>query len=257
MYKDFLDVVPAKVLGLTATPYRLSTDQFGGAILKFLTRTRPKVFSDLIYYEQVKTLMDQGYLSPIKYYSLKVVDPSELEVNSTGADYKDESVKAYYKMINFREEINKIIIRMAHANRKNILVFTKFVEEAQYIVDAFPGEAAIITGTTKPKERERILADFKSGKIGVVANVGVLTVGFDFPELETVIMARPTMSLALYYQIVGRLLRPYPNKIAWFIDLCSTFERFGKVEDLEIVDKGNGKWVVESNGKQLTNRYFE
>lgn len=93
-------------------------------------------------------------------------------------------------------------------------------------------------------------------------NVGTLTTGFDYPELDTVVMARPTNSLALYYQIIGRLLRPYKDKdgipkVAWYVDECGNERKFGKVEDMLVVDKGGGKWVIESNGKQLTNVLFK
>ena len=91
----------------------------------------------------------------------------------------------------------------------------------------------------------------------MVANASVLTTGFDYPELDTVVMARPTMSLAMYYQIVGREIRPHKDKQAWFIDLCGNINRFGKVEDLRLIDEnGRGKWAVFSNGKQLTNVIF-
>ena len=64
-------------------------------------------------------------------------------------------------------------------------------------------------------------------------NVGVLTTGFDYPELDTVIMARPTKSLSLWYQIVGRAIRPSPMKErGWVVDLCGNLNRFGKVQDL-------------------------
>ena len=70
-------------------------------------------------------------------------------------------------------------------------------------------------------------------------------------------MARPTMSLALWYQIVGRAIRPHPGKTAWVVDLCGNLQRFGRVEDLKLVDGGNGKWAVYSRGRQLTNVYFD
>ena len=91
----------------------------------------------------------------------------------------------------------------------------------------------------------------------VVANVGVLTTGFDYPELDTVVMARPTMSLAMWYQIVGRAIRPHPSKeCGWIVDLCGNIKRFGEVSDLRLFDSGNGKWAVFSNGRQLTNVRF-
>jgi DNA repair protein RadD len=114
----------------------------------------------------------------------------------------------------------------------------------------------VVSGTTPKGEREDILQRFKSGRIKVVANVGVLTTGFDFPALSTVLLARPTMSLALYYQMVGRAIRPYPGKDAWIVDLCGNYDRFGKVEDLELREPKKGMWAVYSGEKQLTNVFF-
>lgn len=102
-----------------------------------------------------------------------------------------------------------------------------------------------------------VLEDFKAGRIKVVANAGVLICGFDYPELDTVVLASPTMSLAQYYQKVGRVIRPHPQKeYGWVIDLAGNIKRFGEVKDLRLVDGGNGKWAVYSNSKQLTNVYF-
>ena len=113
--------------------------------------------------------------------------------------------------------------------------------------------AAIVSGDIPKKERERVLADFKAGKIQVVSNVGVLTIGFDFPALDTVIIARPTRSLALYYQMLGRAIRLYPQKQAWCLDLCGNYRRFGGFEDLKIeCPLGSSRWVVTSKGRQLT-----
>ena len=121
---------------------------------------------------------------------------------------------------------------------------------------SIPG-CAIVSGDTPKKEREHILEAFKAGEIPVVANVGVLTTGFDYPELDTVVMARPTMSLAMWYQIVGRAIRPHPSKeCGWIVDLCGNIKRFGEVSDLRLFDSGNGKWAVFSNGRQLTNVRF-
>ena len=137
--------------------------------------------------------------------------------------------------------------------RKGILVFTRFLKEAEQLTRSIPG-CAIVSGETPKKERETILEDFKAGKIPVVANVGVLTTGFDYPELDTIVMARPTMSLAMWYQIVGRAIRPHPDKEAgWIVDLCGNIRRFGEVSDLRLIDGGNGKWAVWTKGRQLTN----
>lgn len=261
MYKDFFDAVKCKVLGLTATPYRLSSSRDFGSMLKFITRTKPHVFSEVIYHVQVSTLLDMGYLSKVNYYPMNPTGWNELnlKINTTGADYTDKSVQKEYERIDFYSYIVHIVQRLmnpkAGGKRKGILVFTRFLKEAERLTMSIPG-CAIVSGDTPKKERERILESFKTGEIPVVANVGVLTTGFDYPELDTVVMARPTMSLAMYYQIVGRCIRPYKGKTAWFVDLCGNINRFGEVSDLHLKDTGNGKWAVFSKGRQLTNVRF-
>jgi len=260
MYNSFLSNLNCRVLGLTATPYRLSTDQFGGSILKFITRTRPRIFSEMIYYVQISELSKAGYLAKMDYYQVDIVDTSKLQINSTGADYTDKSVQKHYSDIDFNLKLKEIIERLIKAGRKNILVFTRFVAEAEELSDYFNGLAEMVSGETPKRERERILNEFKSGEIKIVTNVGVLTTGFDFPELETIVLARPTMSLALYYQMIGRAMRPHENKSsAWIIDLCQTYKRFGRVESLVLKpEKPNSDlWAIYSNNNQLTNKYYE
>lgn len=263
MYKKFFEVVNCKILGLTATPYRLSSSQEFGAMLKFITRTRPAIFKEVIYHVQVSTLLDMGYLSKLNYYPMNPTGWNELnlKVNTTGADYTDRSVQREYERIDFYSFLVHIVQRLVNnqktgIKRKGILVFTRFLKEAERLTYSISG-CAIVSGDTPKGEREKILEAFKAGEISVVANVGVLTTGFDYPELDTVVMARPTMSLAMWYQIVGRAIRPHPNKEAgWIVDLCGNINRFGYVENLKLVDGGNGKWAVFSNGRQLTNIRF-
>lgn len=263
MYKKFFEVVNCKILGLTATPYRLSSSQKFGAMLKFITRTRPAIFKEVIYHVQVSTLLDMGYLSKLNYYPMNPTGWNELnlKVNTTGADYTDSSVQREYERIDFYSFLVHIVQRLVNNQKtgikqKGILVFTRFLKEAERLTCSISG-CAIVSGNTPKGEREKILEAFKAGEISVVANVGVLTTGFDYPELDTVVMARPTMSLAMWYQIVGRAIRPHPNKEAgWIVDLCGNINRFGYVENLKLVDGGNGKWAVFSNGRQLTNIRF-
>src|ERR1035437_5143613 len=258
MYNKFLSNLDCRVLGLTATPYRLSSDGFGGSILKFLNRTRPRIFSEMIYHVQIKDLANQGFLAKMEYYPVDVVDPRQLVLNSTGADYTDRSVQQHYSDIDFNHKLKEIIGRLVKANRNNILVFTRFVSEAEELSKYFGKLAEFVSGETPKKERERILNGFKSGKIKIVCNVGVLTTGFDFPELATIVLARPTMSLALYYQMIGRAMRPHASKSsAWIIDLCQTYKRFGRVENLELRANKPGIWAIYSGKKQLTNAYYE
>lgn len=263
MYKNFFSKLRCKVLGLTATPYRLYSYQNFGSILKFLTRTKDKIFKEMIYCVQVGDMVKNGYLAKPRYFETKPPTWNEgnLQLNSTCRDYTDESVKNEYQRVDLYGWLVNIVKRLLNPKsgvpRKGILVFTKFVDEALMLTQSIPG-CEMVCGDTPAAERDAILERFKNGQTKVLANAQILVVGFDYPALDTVVMARPTRSLAQFYQIVGRLLRPYKDKDAWVVDLCGAYERFGKVEDLTIKDQnGKGyKWVVESNDKQLTNVFF-
>lgn len=279
MYKDFFDCAERKILGLTATPYRLyatsiSLDENGKydpayepqnrCILKFLTRTRPRIFHDVIYQIDISTLLQRGYLAKMRYFDMSVIEQGGLKRNTTGMDYDDEYLIEEYKRVSLQDYLVSIVNRLLNPKsgqrRKGILVFTKFLEESEYLAHQIDG-CAIVSGTTPKKEREAILRDFKAGKIKVVSNVGVLTTGFDYPELDTVVMARPTMSLALYYQIIGRAIRPHKDKNeSWFVDLCGNIKKFGRVEDLHLSEPRSGKYVIQGYAqgqwRPLTNVYF-
>lgn len=264
MYEEFLHAVPRKVVGLTATPYRLGRGSEGMSMLKFLTRTRPRIFDRVLYYCQIGELLAKGYLADLHYYDLTTIRLDRVRSNSTGADYDEKSLKQEYERSGFYDKLTTTVLRVMKPKsgipRNGILVFTRFIEEADNLVDKLriKGiQAAIVTGETPKRERESILERFKAGEIRVVANVGTLTTGFDYPELDTIILARPTKSLALYYQMVGRAIRPHKGKEGWVIDLGGTFRRFGNVADLRIeCPPGTSKWAVYSKGRQLTNVNF-
>lgn len=261
MYSEFFEGSERRVVGLTATPYRLSSFM-GSSMLMFLTRTRPRIFDKVLYYCQVGELLSKGYLAHLNYYTPKLeFDSSNIRGNSTGADYDEKSLKAEYERSGFYNSLVDIVKRLLHpkrgGQRNGILVFTRFIKEAQMLAYALD-DCAVVTGDTPKAERENILRRFKAGEIKVVANAGVLTTGFDYPELDTIVMARPTKSLALWYQIVGRAIRPYQGKIGWIVDLCGNYQRFGRVEDLrvELEAPNTSRWCIKSNGVQLTNVTF-
>lgn len=279
MYKTFFESSQRKILGLTATPYRLNSAQISldengrydpameptnCCILKFLTRTRPRIFHDVIYQVDIHTLLSRGYLAKLNYYDLTILPQEGLKRNTTGMDYDDNSLFDEFQRVDLQGHLTDVVSRLLHPKsgvlRKGILVFTKFLEESENLCKSIEG-CAMVSGSTPAKERKRILQDFKKGKIKVLTNVGVLTTGFDYPELDTVVFARPTMSLALYYQVVGRIIRPHPEKeCGWVVDLCGNIKRFGKVEHLHLVERNPGEYAiqgfVDNTPKQLTNTYF-
>jgi DNA repair protein RadD len=258
MYREFLDALQhARTIGLTATPYRLTSNSMGSEI-RFLTRTRPRVFHDVVQYTNLAPLFKAGFLSPLVYHTPEVVDLTRIRLNSTGADYDDASLRQHFSEIGFGSRLHATVTHLLASGHRGILVFTRFVEESAALAAQIPG-AAVVTADTPDDERAQILWKFKKGLIRVVANVGVLTVGFDYPELTTVVLARPTMSLALYYQMVGRCVRPHPSKpAAHVVDLVGLVRRFGKLEDLHMHQGGarGDQWVIRSGTRPLTNVCF-
>lgn len=259
-YKKFIEEKNRQVVGLTATPYRL-TRANGGSVLKFLTRTRPRIFNKVIYCCQVSELLAKGYLADLHYYDVTSIDLRRVKSNSTGAEYDEKSLTEEYERSGFYDKLLDTTCKVLHPKsgvpRNGVLVFTAFTKEAFKLVEGLLKKgisAAVVTGDTPKKERERILHEFKAKTLKVVANVGVLTTGFDYPELDTVIMARPTKSLGLWYQMVGRAIRPFNGKDGWIVDLSGNYKRFGNVSQLYVWrPPGTTRWDVYSRGKQLTN----
>jgi len=259
MYHSFIKTLDhTRVLGLTATPYRL-TSGFDGAMLKWLTRTSPRIFNKVLYYVQNDVLFNAGHLAQLEYYSFNKIDRTMLQMNTTGTDFTEASVRSYYRQINMpkitMEYGNRIL-----AKRNSLLIFCSLIEEANQVASGIPG-SVVITGDTEASVRSRVLAQFISGKIRCVINVGVLTTGFDYPELEAVLIARSTMSLALYYRIVGRVMRPFTyedgsQKVGWVVDLGGNIPFFGKIETMKILEDDRGLYSIWNNGRQLTNITF-
>lgn len=258
--KRFLSMLPknTKILGLTATPFRMYPIM-GGSMLKMLTRTRPKMFSEMIHWTQIGDLKQQGYLAELKYYRLcKGFDRRKIKINTSGSDFDEQSLKEYYNTIRFKYEIVDVVERVNKVGRQ-VLCFTNFVQDAIDVSEMLNNSgmrSAVVHGKTPKKEREDIISMFKDGEIRSVINVGTLTTGFDYPELDSVVIARPMRSLSLYYQMTGRAMRPHPDKQdGWVIDLCGNYETFGPVENLSIeFEKGktNLPYIAGAGGKKLT-----
>ena len=112
----------------------------------------------------------------------------------------------------------------------------------------------ITTETTK-KTRKNLVDDFRSGKINVMFNFSTLLQGFDAPAIDSIIFGRPTLSLAIWMQVVGRGVRldpKNPNKRCLIVDCCGNLEKFGRMEDIEIEQYKSFGWGVFSGDKILT-----
>lgn len=255
MFMKFLSCLSGvKVIGLTATPFRLKkyNDPFTMKTysqINMLMRERPKFFNKILYVTQISEMYEKGFLCPIKPIEMAWSN-GDLRVNTTGAEYTEKSMDYSMKAQRVHERLPDIIRQSIEKGRKHRVVFVKNVADAIDLARKVPDSDCVHAGTKK-KDREIMLKQFREGKIKTIFNVGVLTVGFDFPALDTVIVARPTMSLALYMQMVGRGLRLSEGKNdCAVVDMCGNMAKFGSIENIEYKLDLSGKWVV-MNGEKL------
>ncbi len=267
-YKQLLEGINAqRIIGLSATPYRMkSYNAYGNETqpyskINLLPREDPRYFKKIIHVTQIQELYAGNYLCPLVYRRNTHFDPLALTLNTTGSDFDEDSMREYLSSRNYD------IVAKAHDSalwalslgRKSIIIFLPFIEEAALCAEQLCKanvKAVMLSGKTSKKERKKLLEAFKAqdDSVQVICNVGVLTTGFDFPALDCLILGRPTLSLALYYQMIGRAMRPHPSKAnALIIDLAGTLTRFGKIENLQLVNSPQYKgWAVTNNGRQLT-----
>lgn len=239
------------VLGVTATPVVLH-NSFEGALLKIMTSAKKNLFSTLSHVVQIQEMVEAGYWSKI-VYDIKHWNSRGLKFNTTGAKYTQESLQVNYEENDLKRKAIQAVKELRAEGRKSILVFVPTVKNAKELSAAIEG-SYVVHGKTDTKERTEIINSFKNLDIDVVINVGVLTTGFDHPELDSIVLARPTESIALYYQIMGRLTRIHPNKPnGRVVDLSGNVIKFGKVENLnyEYID-GYG-WGLFTNDQLLSN----
>ena len=262
MYCKIINTLNTKIIGLTATPYRMHTTLKFGSTTKMITRTRPKLFNFIAYNVNPLELINNGFLSKLKYFNVKMLNTNELQQNLNKSEFTNQSIN---NMINNKKNDISLFLRDISSQHSSILVFSPSIDFsirlANYLLYHNINCATIDSNLSK-EEREAILTKFKQQKIKIVINVGVLTTGFDFPELDCIVMLRPTMSISLYYQMIGRGLRIADKKAFCTIyDLCQNVNRFGKIENF-VIDGESGKENLFSfiNGSraQLThiNKYF-
>lgn len=254
MLTKFLkDIECTRVCGLTATPYRLCQKYFyeGNQMyytshLKMINRIHPFFFKSIKYQIETQDLIDMGFLSPILYRADREVDMLDLEVNTTGADFTTESLERFWSDGRLKK-MARIIQKIDEKCQRN-LVFCSSLRQAntcQRMLGEMGIVSEIVNGTTPAKERTRLVEAFKAGEFKHMINVGVFTTGFDVPQLDCIVIARPTMSLALYYQMVGRGVRidpERPDKKLRVYDLAGVVQKLGRVETIRVIKEDNDKW---------------
>ncbi len=237
-YRQFLtdaQVVNPKVrlIGLTATPYRMST----GTICD-----TDNLLNSICYEVGVKELITEGYLCPLKSRS-GITKPNTDGLHIRAGEFIASEVS---ELMND----NTLVLNACHEIMgltkpcKSVLVFASGVEHAQRIqkvIEQKGGSCGMVTGDTLDFDRTDTLERFKAGTLKFLVNVNVLTTGFDAPNIDCVVLLRPTASPGLYYQMVGRGFRIHPNKdFCLVLDYGNNVIRHGPVDCLTLKAASNG-----------------
>ena len=214
-YRRILDAFPNAIqLMFTATPIRLNGAGF------------EDVADDLIVGKPIQWLIDHDNLAPIHYYAPKQIDTSMLKAKRTG-EFTEESIEKAAKP---RIYGNAVDHYLKLASGKQAIAYTYNVASAHQLANEFNQRgisAAAVDGSTPKSIRDRVIEKYRAGQIQVVTNNELFTEGLDLPNVDCVIMLRPTQSLSLYLQFSMRSMNPRPGKTAIIIDHVGNVEKFG------------------------------
>lgn len=219
-YQNILNKFPkAIVLLFTATPHRTGRVQLD------------QIADDIIVGQSIHELTEKGFLAPFRYFQPPGdFDSSLLKRGSTG-DFTNDSMQQAMSTKIFGH-IVKQYKRIAPGMQA--VVYTYSIDSAIKIAAEFNSEgisAVEVDGTTSKEKRAVAVRKFRDQKIKILVNVNLFTEGVDLPNVDCVIMARPTASLALYLQFSMRCLNPRPGKTAIIIDHANNFKSFGYPDD--------------------------
>ena len=240
MYRRFLDTLARinpqlKVIGFTATPYRLDSGM--------LHEGKGALFTDIAYDISVRQLIDDGFLCPLVSKAAETrLDVSG--VGSRGGEFIPGQLQAAVDLPEITEAAIDEVVRLG-ADRKSWLAFCAGVEHATHVAEAIRARgftAATIFGDTPKPERDRIIAAFKRGEIRALASMGVLTTGFNAPGVDLIAMLRPTKSTGLYVQMAGRGTRLAPGKADCLVlDFAGNVARHGPIDAVKPKKPGAGE----------------
>jgi DNA repair protein RadD len=213
-----------RVMGLTATPYRLGSGyifkMWPDGSLNSEASCRDPYFMKCVDSIGAHELIEQGYLTPPKLGEIHAqgYDTSGLALNARGQFDADAVDRAYHGKGRLTAAIVADVVAQAR-DRMGVMFFAATVQHAKEIMESLPPELSeIVTGETKRSKRDHILARFKAGASGeagalkYLVNVSVLTTGFDAPHVDVIAILRKTESVGLLQQIIGRGLRLHPGK---------------------------------------------
>lgn len=221
-YMKIISAFPqAKILGVTATPYRLSGEGF------------TDIFDELIISPSVKEFIDMGVLSKYNYYSVSPNSEIQREINGIRHFQAGDYTEAEMTRVCDNDRIRAQVVEtyQKYANGKKGIIYTINKVHNYNLCEDFKehGIKAVAIDSRTPSEiRTQYINDFKNGIIDIICNVNIFSEGFDCPDIEFIQLARPTQSLSMFLQQVGRGLRISKGKDKCvFLDNVGLYNRFG------------------------------
>lgn len=228
-----------RVIGLTATPYRLGHG---------LITDKPALFDDILTPTSIEELIAKGYLAPLRSKGTDLRLSTE-GVHKRGGEFIESELQAAVNTRSQNERIVREVIARG-ADRKSWLFFCTGVDHAltmRTVLEEHGIKAACVLGETPKTEREKILERFKAGELRAVTNANVLTVGFDYPDIDLIAMCRPTMSPGLYVQMAGRGMRPKSHcKDCLVLDFAGVIQTHGPIVNVNPPSKKGGNGTGEA-----------
>jgi len=226
----------AVIDGYTATPSRKSGKGLG------------RYFTEIKHVTSVRQLIKDGWLAPLEYWGGATVDTKGLKV--ARGDYEVGRLSQRCTLL-----VGDVIDNWLRlAPHRHTLVFGVDIAHAEALCDRFLKanvNAAVIHNRLGDAERFSIVSRFKSQEIQVLCNVTIASYGFDCPEIDCVVSARPTKSMVLWLQSLGRGMRPAENKSECMVlDHAGNTDKLGQAEDLFRWRLDEGKKAVENWTRQ-------
>ncbi|MCW5912042.1 MAG: DEAD/DEAH box helicase [Cyclobacteriaceae bacterium] len=237
-YLDLLSHYKSKntlVLGVTATPRRTDGKGFAG------------IFGTLVQSCSIKEFIERGYLANVEHYKTACYYDvkrklSDIPIDKLTNDFDEVKLAQLMSNEGYMSDAVESYLKY-RGNYTKSIVFAVNIKHSESLVARFNRKgikAAHLDGDTPKEMRKNILSDFNNGLISVLCNVGIVTEGFDCPDAEIVQLVRPTKSITLYLQQVGRVLRPKQDgRHALILDSACCYDEFGSV-------KSDRKWTLEA-----------
>ena len=209
------------ILGLTATPYRLGIGWIYNFNHRGVVQTEePRFFHQCIYELPLEYMIKNGYLTTPVKIDIPVTSYDFSELEALNGPFRTADVERILKHQRRLTPLiaSNIVDITERYERQGTMIFTSTVKHAKEVMEFLPeGDARLVIGDTETAERDKIIEDFKARKFKYLVNVSVLTTGFDAPHVDVIAILRPTESVSLYQQIIGRGLRLDESKTECFV----------------------------------------